>query len=251
MAEGHSPLDQFKIAPFADIEIAGIDVSFTNSALWMVLSVLALSVFLIGGTRRAQLVPGRWQVMVEMAYDLVAGMVRDNVGRDGKPFFPFLLTLFLFVLGANVAGMVPYSFTTTSHITVTFAMALFVFVGVTIVGLAKNGLGFLKLFAPSGVPAFLLVILVPIEIISYFVRPVSLSVRLFANMLAGHILVKVFAGFIVTLGAAGGVLSVLSVMPFLMNVMMTGLELLVAFLQAYVFAVLSCLYLSDALHPSH
>ena len=251
MAEAHSPLDQFKVSPIAEMQIAGYDTSFTNSAMWMVVGLAVMTIFLIGGSRRSDMVPGRWQTLVEMSYGFVAGMIKDNVGREGKQYFPFIFTLFMFVLAANVLGMVPYSFTTTSHIVVTFALAGVVITGITLIGLLKHGLGFLKLFAPSGLPAPLYLIIVPIEIISYLTRPVSLSVRLFANMLAGHIIMKIFAMFVVSLGAAGGVLSVLAIAPFALNIFMTGLELLVAFLQAYVFTILTCIYLNDAMHPSH
>lgn len=245
------PLEQFEIKPLAEMQIAGIDVSFTNSSLWMVIVVTALTFFLVGGTRRGALVPGRWQAMVEMAYEFIANMVKENVGREGKQYFPFIFTLFMFILGSNLAGMIPYSFTTTSHIIVTFALAAVVFIGVTLIGFAKHGLGFLKLFAPSGVPAPLYILIVPIEVMSYFTRPISLSVRLFANMLAGHIMMKVFAGFIISLGAIGFAGQAAAVLPFAFNIFLTGLEILVAFLQAYVFAILSCIYLHDAMHPSH
>ncbi|SDE20763.1 ATP synthase F0 subcomplex A subunit [Kordiimonas lacus] len=245
------PLEQFEIKPLAEMQVAGIDVSFTNSSLWMVIVVTALTFFLVGGTRKNALVPGRWQAMVEMAYEFIANMVKENVGREGKQYFPFIFTLFMFILGSNLAGMIPYSFTTTSHIIVTFALAAVVFLGVTLIGFAKHGLGFLKLFAPSGVPAPLYILIVPIEVMSYFTRPISLSVRLFANMLAGHIMMKVFAGFIISLGAIGIAGQAAAVLPFAFNIFLTGLEILVAFLQAYVFAILSCIYLHDAMHPAH
>ncbi len=245
------PLEQFEIKPYAELEVAGFDVSFTNSSLWMVIVVTALTFFLVGGIRKNALVPGRWQASVEMAYEFIANMVKENVGREGKQYFPFIFTLFMFILGSNLAGMIPYSFTTTSHIIVTFALAAVVFIGVTLIGFAKHGLGFLKLFAPSGVPAPLYILIVPIEVMSYFTRPISLSVRLFANMLAGHIMMKVFAGFIISLGAIGIAGQAAAVLPFAFNIFLTGLEILVAFLQAYVFAILSCIYLHDAMHPAH
>ncbi|WND01994.1 F0F1 ATP synthase subunit A [Temperatibacter marinus] len=247
----NSPLEQFNIKTIYEINIAGYDVSFTNSSLVMTLTVIAISIFLLGGIRKQSMVPGRWQSMVEMAYEFIANMVRENVGKEGKQYFPFIFTLFLFILGCNLAGMIPGSFTSTSHIIVTFALAGVVFVGVTLIGFAKHGLGFLKLFAPSGVPAPLYVLIVPIEVMSYFTRPISLSVRLFANMLAGHIMMKVFAGFVISLGAlgVGGVIGAIG--PFAFNIFLTGLEILVAFLQAYVFAILSCIYLHDAMHPAH
>jgi len=247
----HSPIEQFNIKSLADIQIAGIDVSFTNSSLMMVIVVAALSFFLIGGTRKNAMVPGRWQIMVELAYGFIAGMIRDNVGKEGKQYFAFIFTLFMFVLGLNLAGMFPYSFTVTSHIAVNFAMAIFIFIGVTIIGFAKNGAGYLKLFAPAGVPLWLLPLIVAIELISYCTRPISLAVRLFANMLAGHIMMKVFAGFIISMAAAGTVGMIGGVLPFAVNVLLTGLEILVACLQAYVFTILTCIYLNDAMHPSH
>ncbi|UTW60510.1 F0F1 ATP synthase subunit A [Kordiimonas sp. SCSIO 12603] len=247
----HSPIEQFDVKPIAHFEIAGIDVSFTNSSLWMVLVVAFMSFFLIWGTRKNATVPGRMQVMVELMYSFIAGMIKDNVGKEGKQYFPFIFTLFVFILGLNLAGMLPYSFTVTSHIAVNFAMAIFIFLGVTLIGFIKNGAGYLKLFAPSGVPGWLLPLIVAIEVISYCTRPISLSVRLFANMLAGHIMMKVFAGFIVSMAAAGAAGMLGAIAPFAINVLLTGLEILVACLQAYVFTILTCIYLNDAMHPSH
>ncbi len=251
MAQEHSPLEQFEIHPIIDLSFAGVDASFTNSSLFMVLVVGLLTLFTISATRGSALVPGRGQAMLEMAYEFIAAMVRDNAGRDAKPFFPFVFTLFMFVLGSNVMGMIPGSFTVTSHIAVTFALAALVFVGVTLLGFIKNGAKFLKLFAPSGVPLALLPLIILIELVSYMSRPISLSVRLFANMLAGHIMLKVFAGFVISLGSLGAIGVAAAVMPFALNVVLTGLEFLVAFLQAYVFAILTCVYLHDALHPEH
>lgn len=247
----NSPLEQFKIQTKAPIDVAGFDVSFTNSSLWMVIVVAALTFFLVGGMRNRALVPGRWQSVTEMAYEFIANMVRENAGKEAKQYFPFIFTIFMFILGCNLAGMIPYSFTVTSHIIVTFALAAVVFIGVTLIGFAKNGLGFLKLFAPSGAPWWLMPLIVLIEIVSYFIRPISLSVRLFANMLAGHLMMKIFAGFVISLAGLGAVGYVGAVLPFAFNIFMIGLEILVAFLQAYVFAILSCIYLNDALHPSH
>ena len=241
----HSPMEQFDIKRLLDFRIGPIDASYTNSALWMTIAVvLATFVFVIGMRQRA-MVPGRLQAVAELGYEFVANMVRDNVGSAGKKYFPFVLTLFVFILFCNVLGLVPYSFTPTSHIIVTFAMALFVFLGVTIIGLARHGAHFLSFFVPKGVPFVLLLLLVPIEIISYFVRPFSLSIRLFANMLAGHTMLKVFGGFVVMLGIYAGWAPLAFIVAF------TGLELLIAFLQAYVFAILTCLYLNDAIHMSH
>jgi len=242
VAEGQSPLAQFEIKTLVPIEIGGIDASFTNSSLFMVLTVITVSLFLIGGMRRSSMVPGRWQSMAELSYVFIANMVKDNVGSEGRPYFPFIFTIFMFILVGNFWGMMPYSFTFTSHIAVTFAMAFFVFVGVTLIAIAKHKLHFLTFFMPPGVPMVMAPLLVPIEIISYLSRPISLSVRLFANMLAGHTLLKVFAGFIISLGVAAGWL------PFVFVVALTGLEFVIAFLQAFVFAILTCLYLNDALH---
>lgn len=246
-----SPIEQFNVDKYIELEVAGIDVSFTISSMWMVLVTLALTVFFLGGTRKGQLVPSRWQLVVEMSYSFIANLVKDNVGREGKGYFPFVFTLFFFILGLNLAGMIPYSFTVTSHIAFNLAVAMFVFLGVTIVGFAKHGLGYLKLFLPSGVPVPMIPLIVPIEIISYFIRPISLSVRLFANMMAGHIMMKVFAGFVISMSAAGVFGAAAAIAPFTINVLLTGLEILIAFLQAYVFAILTCIYLNDAMHPSH
>ena len=245
MAEMHSPMEQFEIKRLLDLKIGGLDVSFTNSSFWMIVAVIAATGMFVVGMRQRALVPGKLQSVAELGYEFIAGMVRDNVGDAGKQYFPFIFTLFIFILFANVLGMVPYSFTPTSHIIVTFAMALFVFLGVTIIGFAKHGLHFFSFFVPKGVPFVLVPLLVFIEVISYLIRPVSLSVRLFANMLAGHTMLKVFGGFVVAMGLLGGWA------PLAFIVALTGLELLIAFLQAYVFAILTCLYLNDAIHLSH
>ena len=242
-AEKFDPLHQFHIKPLVPIRIGELDFSFTNSSLWMVIAVAVVSlVFLLGKNR---IVPHRLQSIRELAYEFVANVTRDILHDEGRPFFPFIFTLFVFILAANLLGMIPYSFTFTSHIIVTFALAMVVFVLATVVGFVKNGVRYLKLFVPSGVPVYMLPVLVPIEVISYFTRPISLSVRLFANMMAGHTMLKVFASFVVALGFIGGWA------PLAMMVALTGLEFLVAFLQAYVFMVLSVIYLSDALHPEH
>lgn len=236
-----NPLEQFRIDRLIPLEAAGTDISFTNSSLYMVIVVAAISIFMIFGARRKALVPGRWQSMVELSYELVAGMIRDTVGPEAKRYFPFVFSLFMFILVSNLAGMIPGTFTVTSHIIVTFALSGFIFLAVTLIGFAKHGLGYLKLFAPEGASPILLVILVPIEIISYFIRPVSLSVRLFANMMAGHTMLKVFAGFVISLGAFG-------IFPLAFMVALTGLEIIVAILQAYIFSILTCIYLNDAIH---
>ncbi|GIX16312.1 MAG: ATP synthase subunit a [Rhodothalassiaceae bacterium] len=246
------PIEQFEIHRHVPLEIAGLDLSITNSSLWMLGVVGTLSLLMLAATSRARLVPGRLQTAAELAYGFVANMLKDNAGDGGRPFFPFIFTLFFFILGANLAGLLPYSFTVTSHIIVTFTLAAIVFVGVTIVGFVKHGIGFLRLFVPSGAPLGLLFLIVPMEVLSYFVRPVSLSVRLFANMLAGHVMLKVFGGFVATFLAFGGILGIAgAVLPLAFTFALTALEFLVAVLQAYVFAVLSCIYLNDALHPAH
>jgi F-type H+-transporting ATPase subunit a len=237
----HSPIEQFQIKPLIPIHLFGLDLSFSNSALWMMIALAVLMAMFTFATSNAGVVPGRLQSVAELCYEFVAGMVRDNVGEAGKPFFPYVFTLFVFILTGNLLGMVPYSFTFTSHIIVTFALALFTFLGVTLVGLALHGLHFFSFFVPKGVPIFMMPLMVVIEVLSYLTRPISLSVRLFANMMAGHTMLKVFAGFTIMLGFLG-------VAPIAINVALTGFEILVAFLQAYVFAVLTCIYLNDAVH---
>ncbi len=244
-AGGHSPLAQFEIKRLVDIDLGGFDASITNSSIFMMVAILGITIFMVVGMRGGSLVPGRWQSMAELSYEFVAGMLRDNVGSAGRAYFPFVFTLFMFILFCNLIGMIPYTFTVTSHIVVTFALAAIVFIGVTVIGFIRNGVGFLKLFVPSGVPIFLLPLLVLIEFISYLTRPISLSVRLFANMMAGHTMLKVFGGFVVSLGIIGGWA------PLAFVVALTGLEILIAFLQAYVFAILTCIYLNDAFHVHH
>lgn len=235
------PLEQFKIEPLIPLHFAGLDVSYTNSALFMTVAVVLITALLVLGTRRGALVPGRWQSMAEMSYEFVADMVETNAGHGAEPYFPFVFTLFMFVLFSNLLGLIPYSFTVTSHIIVTFALAAVVFIGVTIIGFAKHGLHFFRFFVPEGVPLLLLVILVPIELLSYFIRPFTLSIRLFANMLAGHTMLAIFGGFAASIGLA-------AFLPVALDVAILALEVLVAALQAYVFAILTCLYLRDALH---
>jgi F-type H+-transporting ATPase subunit a len=242
---GIDPMHQFEIKRLVPIDLFGLDASFTNSSLFMLIAVAAIAGLTVWGMSGRALVPGRLQSVAELAYEFVASMVRDNVGSAGQKYFPFIFSLFMFVLAANMIGMIPYSFTVTSHIVVTFALAMVVFIGVTIIGFARHGVGFLKFFVPSGVPMALLPLLVVIEVISYLTRPISLSVRLFANMMAGHTMLKVFAGFVIGLGFLGGWA------PLAFMVAFTGLEILVAFLQAYVFAILTCIYLNDALHMHH
>ena len=239
--EQHSPLEQFEIKALIPIRIGDLDLSFTNSALFMSIAVVLACFLLMAGTRRSNLVPGRLQSAAEILYEFVAGMIRDNVGQEGRKYFPFIFSLFMFVLMGNMLGMLPYSFTFTSHIIVTFALAAVVFIGVTAIGFAKHGLHFLSFLMPTGVPIYMAPLIVPIEVLSYFTRPISLALRLFANMTAGHTMLKVFAGFI-------GALGVFGVVPLALVTALTGLELIIAFLQAYVFAILTCVYLNDALH---
>ena len=228
-----------------EIKIAGVDLSFTNSSLFMVISASIILLFLFLGSKEKKIIPGKIQLIAEMFYTFVAKMISDTAGSKAKPYFPFIFSLFMFVLFCNMVGMLPYSFTVTSHIIVTLIMALFIFVTVTIIGFIKHGFKYLNIFIPSGVPAILLPLITIIEIISYLSRPVSLSVRLFANMMAGHTMLKVFGGFVVSLGILGGWL------PLSFSVALIGLEILVAFLQAYVFAILTCIYLNDALNLHH
>ena len=260
MAAG--PMEQFEIQtiiplPFGD---GFADLSFTNASLWMMISLGTAVLFFTFATRRSQLVPAGMQGAAEVAYEFIAKMVRDTMGEDGRRFFPFVFTLFIFVFLSNFLGLLPsipgtpnasHTFTPTSHIIVTFTLAILSVGLVLVYGLAKHGFGFLKLFAPSGVPLWLLPLIVPIEIISFISRPISLAVRLFANMLAGHVVLKVFAGFVATLLTAGGVLSAIAIVPLIGIVGVFLLEILVAFLQAFVFAILTCIYLQDALHPAH
>jgi F-type H+-transporting ATPase subunit a len=243
------PMEQFEIHPMVPLEIGGIDISFTNSSLWMCVVVLSISLFLTFAASKRALVPSRRQSVAEISYTFVADMIRSAAGSAGLQFFPFIYALFLFVLFANLFGLIPFihAFTVTSHIIVTLTLALVVFTMVIVVGVYKHGIGFLRLFVPD-VPWYMLPLLTPIEVISFLSRPLSLSVRLFANMLAGHIMLSVFGGFVVSLAAAGGAFSVLSIAPLIGIIGISALEFLVAFLQAYVFAILTCIYLNDALH---
>ena len=241
-----NPMHQFevyKIGP--EITLGEINLSFTNASLFMAITGILILSFLFIGTKRKTLIPSKMQLVTEMSYTFVAKMINDTAGSSAKSYFPFIFTLFMFVLFANMVGMLPYSFTVTSHIIVTFVLAAIVFIGVTIIGFIKHGIKYLELFVPKGVPVILLPLIVIIEIISYLSRPVSLSVRLFANMMAGHTMLKVFGGFVISLGLLGGWL------PLGFSVALTGLEILVAFLQAYVFAILTCIYLNDALNLHH
>ena len=240
----HSPLEQFEIKRLIDIHLGGVDASFTNSSLMMIFVLVVGTMALSLGMRKRAMIPGRWQSIVELAYEFIANMLRENVGSEGRQYFPFIFTLFMFILFSNLLGLVPYSFTVTSHIVVTFALAMVVFIGVTIIAVARHGLKFLTFFVPPGLPIVLAPLLVPIEVISYLARPITLSLRLFANMMAGHTMLKVFGGFVVALGLFGFA-------PFVFIIAIYALELIVAVLQAYVFTVLTCLYLNDAIHLHH
>ncbi|MGE5502792.1 MAG: F0F1 ATP synthase subunit A [Actinomycetota bacterium] len=240
-----NPIEQFKIKPIVPLQVGGVDVSFTNSAVAMVVAVILVTLFLTLSMRSRALVPGRWQSAAEVFYEFIANMLRDNVGAEGRKYFPFIFTLFMFVLFGNLLGMIPGFFTYTSHVAVTFAMALVVFVGVTVIGFVRHGFHFLRMFFPEGAPIATAVILIPIEVISYFSRPFSLAVRLFANMTVGHIILKVMGGFVVSLGAF---YVVPGVVPFAFLGGITVLEFGIALLQAYVFTILSCIYLHDAIH---
>lgn len=245
------PIHQFHINKIIPIDIGGLDLSFTNSSLFMVIVVAVAGGFLYMTTANRGLIPSRLQSVSEMSYEFVASMLRDGAGTQGMRFFPLVFSLFMFVLVANLIGMFPYFFTVTSHIIVTFALSILVVGTVVVYGFWKHGLHFLNLFVPKGVPMALMPLVVMIEVISFLSRPISLSVRLFANMLAGHITLKVFAGFVFSLSSFGALGVGAAILPLLMTVALTGLEFLVAFLQAYVFAVLTCMYLNDALHPGH
>ena len=240
-----NPLEQFEIHRLIPIKIGGLDISFTNSALFMAIAVVLATTMLTMSVRGRSKVPGRMQSLAELSYEFIGNMIRENVGGEGRRYFPFVFTLFMFILFGNLLGMIPFSFTYTSHIIVTFALAAVVFIGVTVIGFIRHGAAFLKLFVPSGVPVFLLPLLVVIEILSYLTRPISLSVRLFANMMAGHTMLKVFGGFVVALGVLGGWAPLVFIMA------LTGLEIGIAMLQAYVFTILTCIYLNDAINMHH
>jgi F-type H+-transporting ATPase subunit a len=243
------PIHQFKIFPLIDWSAGGYNLAFTNSSFWMLVSTVLVLGFLGMAASRASLIPNRIQSLGEMSYTFISDMVRSTAGEEGLKFFPFVFTLFFFILGANIVGMFPYAFTTTSHIAVTGALALVVILIVVVYGIYKNGLGFFGLFAPHGVPLPVMFFLVPIEIISFLGRPITLGMRLFANMLAGHIMLKLLAIFVVMLAGAG--LTAVAWVPYLLLIPITALEFLVAFLQAYVFALLTCVYIKDAIHPQH
>ena len=241
-----NPMTQFEVYRIGpEIKVGSFDISFTNASLFMIISTVSILLVFNLGSKRNSVLPNKMQLLADLSYTFVAKMISDTAGSKAKPYFAFIFSLFMFVLFCNMFGMIPYTFTVTSHIIVTFILASFIFIGVTVIGFIKHGFGYLKLFVPSGVPAVLLPLIVVIEIISYLSRPISLSVRLFANMMAGHTMMKVFGGFVISLGLVGGWL------PLSFSVALTGLEILVAFLQAYVFAILTCIYLNDALNLHH
>ena len=241
MAESHNPLDQFVIQSWVPIKIGEFDASFTNSSAFMLLSVICATALMVLAVRPRAGVPGRWQLLAELSYQFIAKMVADNIGKEGRVYFPLIFSIFIFVLFGNLLGMIPYSFTFTSHIAVTLTMALLIFIMVTLIAFFKHGMKFFSFFLPEGVPIILAPLMIAIEVISYFTRPFSLSVRLFANMMAGHTLLKVIGGFVVTLGFFGFV-------PVAGLVAVMGLEFLIAFLQAYIFTILTCIYINDAIH---
>ncbi len=248
----HGPMHQFVINRLYKLELFGFDVSFTNSSLFMVAAVVLTTGYMVWAMSARALIPGRAQSVAELTYDFVAGIVRSSLGEGGMKYFPWVFSLFIFILMLNMLGMLPlmeHSFTSTSHIIVTFALAAMVWVAVTLVGFYNHGLGFLKLFVPSGLPIWLMPLIVPIEVISYIIRPISLSVRLFANMMAGHTMLKVFASFAVSFIGAGYAWAAPA--PVLFMIAFTGLEIVVAFLQAFIFTVLTCIYLNDAVNMHH
>ncbi len=245
------PIHQFVIQPLAEINVAGYDVSFTNSSLWMSIAAITSTLFLTMAMRRKSMVPGRLQMTAELVYEFVSKMVNENIGKKGKQFFPFIFTLFVFILMGNVLGLLPYSFTFTSHLIVTAFLAVFIFLMVIGFGLFNHGLKFFSLFLPAGVPWWLVPFIVPLELISFFVRPLTHSVRISCNMMAGHLILKIVIGFAISAASLGGLWVMLGVFPVLFNVIMMMLELLVAAIQAYVFAVLACVYLKDSVELHH
>lgn len=246
------PLHQFVITPIVPLEIGGVDLSFTNSSLWMMIGVVVSVGFISAAMNRKALVPGRMQAFVEIFYEMVAGLVRSNIGAEGRKYFPFIFTLFVLVMMGNLLGLIPYSFTFTSHVIVTMALSFLIFGMVILMAIARHGLHFFAHFAPPGVPWFVYPLLVPIEIVSYLARPITHGLRLFANMMAGHIMLKVFASFSVAMVGALGVLGIFAgIIPMLVNAGLIAFELLIALLQAYVFAILACIYLKDTVEMDH
>jgi F-type H+-transporting ATPase subunit a len=246
-----NPLEQFAIKRYADFSVGGLDAAFTNASAFMLVALGVIGAFFLLGTRNAGLVPHRWQAALEGMTGFISDMVDQNIGPQGRPYVPLIFSLFLFILVANVVGLLPFSYTVTSHVAVTFAFAALIFILCVAIGVARHGVHFLSLFVPANTPWPLLILIIPIEIISFLSRPLTLAIRLFANMTAGHILLKVFAGFVISLGAAGGILAILAPVPFVLTVAFFALELLVAVVQAYVFALLTCIYLNDSINLHH
>ena len=246
------PIHQFQVINLVPLgKIGGVEFAITNSAIYMGVAVGITALLMLGATAGRRIVPTRIQSVAEMSYEFVADTIRNIIGEEGMRFFPLVFSLFMFILVTNMVGLIPYNFTVTSHIIVTAALSLLVFFTVLIYGFWRNGLHFFNLFVPKGVPIYILPLIVFIEVLSFLSRPISHSVRLFANMLAGHITLKVFAGFVTMLGGFGIAGWLGATLPLAMTVALTALELLVAFLQAYVFAILTCIYLNDAIHPGH
>ena len=244
-------MHQFQIIPLIPLEIGGIDLSFTNSSLWMLIGAVISIIGLTIASERKAMIPGRMQVGAESLYHFIENLITDNVGGSAKQYFPLVFTLFVMVLIGNFLGMIPYSFTYTSHLAVTAGLALLVFFTVLIIGIARHGFHFFSLFVPPGVPMWLLWLVVLIEIVSFISRPITLSVRLFANMVAGHVLMKVIAGFAIMFASMGGIAWVGTLLPVAFNIVMVGFEFFIGFIQAYVFAVLTCIYLKDTMEIEH
>lgn len=245
------PLHQFVVTPIIPLQIGGLDLSFTNSSLWMMIAVVVSTTLLSLSMKQSALIPGRAQVMAEMVYEFVANMIRENIGPAGRQYFPLIFTMFMMVLMGNMLGLLPYSFTFTSQLIVTGALALFIFLMVLVLGIVRHGTHFFSLFLPPGVPVWLCPLVLPLEIISFMIRPLTLSVRLFANMMAGHLMLKVFAGFSAAMISAGALGWFGAMFPMLFNAMLTGFELMIALIHAYVFSVLCCLYLKDTVELAH
>jgi F-type H+-transporting ATPase subunit a len=246
------PIHQFQIQNIVPLlKVGAAEIHFTNSAAFMILAVALTAALLIGATAGRRVVPTRLQSVAELSYELMANTLRNSAGEEGMKFFPLVLSLFMFILMSNVVGIIPYTFTVTSHIVITAALALTVFLTVIIYGIYRNGLHFFNLFLPSGIPGWMAPMIIVIELLSFLSRPISHSVRLFANMLAGHITLKLVGGFVVMMGSVGVLGAIGAVAPLALTVALTALELLVAFLQAYVFTILTCIYLNDAIHPGH
>ena len=241
-------MKQFEIKEILELSVAGFDLSITNSALWMIISAATVTLFFAAASAKAAVVPGRLQSVGEMLYELIHNLTDSIIGHEGKKYFPFVFTLFAFILCMNMLGLIPYFFTSTSQLAVTATLGLMVISVVIAVGFARNGLGFFKLFVPSGVPIFVLPLVVVIEVISFLVRPVTLALRLFGNMVGGHVVLKVFGGFVVSLGALGAMGIAGALVTLTGIVAITALEFMVAFLQAFVFAVLACVYLNDVVN---